>query len=63
MKLIPILSTTQDTDMLKEQCEWTIVIGDSFARHEYRFKASSHLSIAMIFGLLMTILRLSGYKK
>lgn len=63
MKQVFVLSTHDEQDVLKDQSKWSVVISDSFASHEYTFKASSHLSIAVMYGILMTALRMAGYKK
>lgn len=63
MKSIFVQSTVEEKDVLKEQSTWRVVISDSFVSHEYRFRASSHLSIAVMYGLFMAVLRMAGYKK
>ena len=42
---------------------WQVTIGDGYTEHCYRFKASNHLSINVMYSLLRIALRMGGYAR
>lgn len=57
------IATHEENDVLKDQGMWTVTIGDSFVSHRFRFKASSAMSINIVYAILIMGLRLTGFKK